>query len=53
MPLPHDDQRPTDEASRASFAARPRGAWFDDDDDLTPIDRDIPANQTDDDKTDE
>lgn len=54
MPLPHDDSyEPSDTASLASFRAKPVGAWFDDDDDLPPRDADIPANQADDDGTDE
>lgn len=54
MPLPHDDTyAPSDETSLAAFVRLPWGDWFHDDDDRAPIDPDIPANQTDDDGTDQ
>jgi hypothetical protein len=53
VPLPHDDHNPSDDASLASSRDTPTGAWFDDEDGLAPIDRDVPANQADDDATDE
>lgn len=56
MPLPHDDSyRPSDQASLASWRTKPpRVGWIEEyDEEPERIEPDLPANQTDDDATDE